>query len=55
VVTFTFPMADVVSYKVGGKVEESVGLLADHLSEWVAEESGKKLVFHTFSNTGWLT
>lgn len=55
VVTFTFPMADVMSYKVGGKVEESVELLADHLAGWVAEESGKKLVFHTFSNTGWLT
>ncbi|KAJ6795294.1 transmembrane protein 53-like [Iris pallida] len=55
VVTFTFPMADVISYKVGGKAEENLDLLANHLAEWVTEESGKKLVFHTFSNTGWLT
>ncbi|XP_074561666.1 uncharacterized protein LOC141817958 [Curcuma longa] len=55
VVTFTFPMADVVSYKVGGKVERDVESLAEHLVDWVAEEEGKNLVFHTFSNTGWLT
>ncbi|ONK64169.1 uncharacterized protein A4U43_C07F22810 [Asparagus officinalis] len=55
VVTFTLPMADVVKFRVGGKVEESIELLANHLAGWVAEESGKKLVFHTFSNTGWLT
>ncbi|XP_074580488.1 uncharacterized protein LOC141836916 [Curcuma longa] len=55
VVTFTFPMADVISYKVGGKVERDVEALAIHLVDWVSEEKGKKLVFHTFSNTGWLT
>ncbi|KAG6517828.1 transmembrane protein 53-like [Zingiber officinale] len=55
VVTFTFPMADVVSYKVGGKVERDVESLAEHLVDWASEEKGKNLVFHTFSNTGWLT
>ncbi|CAL9149774.1 uncharacterized protein LOC135617494 [Musa acuminata AAA Group] len=55
VVTFTFPLADVMSYKVGGKVEQDVQLLAEHLVDWVSEENGKNLVFHTFSNTGWLT
>ncbi|XP_042400724.1 transmembrane protein 53-like [Zingiber officinale] len=55
VVTFTFPMADVINYKVGGKVERDVEALAEHLVDWVSEEKGKKLVFHTFSNTGWLT
>ncbi|KAG9441982.1 hypothetical protein H6P81_017836 [Aristolochia fimbriata] len=55
VVTFTFPMSDIISYNVGGKAEQNVGLLADHLASWVGEELGKKLVFHTFSNTGWLT
>ncbi|XP_008810914.2 transmembrane protein 53-like [Phoenix dactylifera] len=54
-VTFTFPMADIMSYKVGGKAEQNLELLADHLADWVAEEGGKNLVFHTFSNTGWLT
>lgn len=55
VVTFTFPMSEIVSYKSGGKAEIDLELLADHLAGWVAEESGKSLVFHTFSNTGWLT
>lgn len=55
VVTFTFPMSEIVSYKAGGKAEIDVESLANHLADWVAEESEKKLVFHTFSNTGWLT
>ncbi|KAK1257059.1 hypothetical protein QJS04_geneDACA019211 [Acorus gramineus] len=54
-VTFTFPMSDILSYRVDGKAEKNLELLAGHLAEWVAEEGGKKLVFHTFSNTGWLT
>lgn len=54
-VTFTFPMSEIVSYKAGGKAEIDVEMLANHLADWVAEESGKNLVFHTFSNTGWLT
>ncbi|KAK6122487.1 hypothetical protein DH2020_043773 [Rehmannia glutinosa] len=55
VITFTFPMSDVLSYKVGGKAEQDVELLVTHLAEWLEEEHGKNLVFHTFSNTGWLT
>lgn len=54
-ITFTFPMSDVVSYKVGGKAERELELLASHLASWVEEEGGNCLVFHTFSNTGWLT
>ncbi|KAJ3689171.1 hypothetical protein LUZ61_018335 [Rhynchospora tenuis] len=53
VITFTFPMSDVVSYRVGGKAERDLELLASHLANWVEEEGGS-LVFHTFSNTGWL-
>ncbi|CAA0814801.1 alpha/beta-Hydrolases superfamily protein [Striga hermonthica] len=55
VITFTFPMWEVIGYKVGGKAERDVELLVDHLAEWLEEEHGKNLVFHTFSNTGWLT
>ncbi|KAK2984288.1 hypothetical protein RJ640_003847 [Escallonia rubra] len=54
-ITFTFPMSEVLSYKVGGKAEEHVELLVNHLADWLEEEHGKHLVFHTFSNTGWLT
>ncbi|KAK9275222.1 hypothetical protein L1049_022484 [Liquidambar formosana] len=55
VITFTFPMAKILSYQVGGKAEQDIDLLVNHLSDWLEEEHGKNLVFHTFSNTGWLT
>ncbi|GAV72864.1 DUF829 domain-containing protein [Cephalotus follicularis] len=55
VITFTFPMSEVISYQVGGKAEQNVELLVNHLADWLEEEHGKNLVFHTFSNTGWLT
>ena len=54
-ITFTFPMAEILSCQVGGKAEEHVDLLVNHLADWLEEEHGKNLVFHTFSNTGWLT
>lgn len=56
VITFTYPMGNILRcYKVGGDAEKNLELLANHLAEWVTDEHGKKLVFHTFSNTGWLT
>ncbi|XP_039013207.1 transmembrane protein 53-like [Hibiscus syriacus] len=55
VITFTFPMSDIISYQAGGKAEQNVDILVDHLADWLEEEYGKNLVFHTFSNTGWLT
>lgn len=55
VITFTFPMAEVLSYQIGGKAEQHVDLLVNHLADWLEEENHKNLVFHTFSNTGWLT
>lgn len=55
VITFTFPMSELLRYQVGGKVEKDVELLVNHLADWLEEELGKNLVFHTFSNTGWLT
>lgn len=53
-ITFTFPMSEILSYQVGGKAEQDIELLVNHLADWL-EEDGKNLVFHTFSNTGWLT
>ncbi|KAI4384305.1 hypothetical protein MLD38_002478 [Melastoma candidum] len=55
VITFTFPISEILSYQVGGKAEQDVGLLVKHLVEWLEDEDGRNLVFHTFSNTGWLT
>ncbi|XP_022141695.1 transmembrane protein 53 [Momordica charantia] len=54
-ITFTFPMSEILTYQIGGKVEQHVDLLVNHLADWLEEEHGKNLVFHTFSNTGWLT
>jgi hypothetical protein len=56
-------MTDVLTFKVGGKAEEHVDRLAHHLALWLTEqgehangiEGEKQLIFHTFSNTGWLT
>lgn len=53
-ITFTFPMSEILSYQVGGKAEQDIELLVNHLADWL-EDDGKNLVFHTFSNTGWLT
>lgn len=55
VVTFTFPISKILSYQVDGKAEQYIDLLANHLVDWLEEEHGKNLLFHTFSNTGWLT
>ncbi|XP_007043228.2 PREDICTED: transmembrane protein 53 [Theobroma cacao] len=54
-ITFTFPMIDIISYQAGGKAERNIDMLVNHLADWLEEEHGKSLVFHTFSNTGWLT
>ncbi|KAK9007898.1 hypothetical protein V6N11_074812 [Hibiscus sabdariffa] len=54
VITFTLPMVDIIGYQAGGKAEQNVNMLVNHLADWLEEEHGKNLVFHTFSNTGWL-
>ena len=53
-ITFTFPMAEILSYQPGGKAEQNINLLVSHLIDWLEDEHKKNLVFHTFSNTGWL-
>uniref|UniRef100_A0A1J3H958 Transmembrane protein 53 n=1 Tax=Noccaea caerulescens TaxID=107243 RepID=A0A1J3H958_NOCCA len=55
VITFTLPMNEIMSYQVGGKAEKNIESLVNHLADWLDEELHKNLVFHTFSNTGWLT
>lgn len=61
-VTFLIPMTDILSFKVEKNAEEHVNSLARHLSQWLSDqgehadiEGDKQLMFHTFSNTGWLT
>ncbi|TXG46463.1 hypothetical protein EZV62_028037 [Acer yangbiense] len=45
----------ILSYQVDGKAEQNIELLVHHLADWLEEEHGKNLIFHTFSNTCWLT
>lgn len=61
-VTFVIPMADILSFKVEKNAEEHVDFLARHLAQWLSDQGEhgdadgeKQLMFHTFSNTGWLT
>lgn len=58
-VTFVIPMTDLLSLKGHGNAEEHVDSLARHLAQYLSDESDlegeKQLIFHTFSNTGWLT
>ncbi|KAH6755168.1 alpha/beta-Hydrolases superfamily protein [Perilla frutescens var. hirtella] len=55
-VTFVASVMDVLSFDLGKKLEERVRKLADELAAWLSDESGRDrfLIFHTFSNTGWL-
>lgn len=58
-ITFTVPMKDIASFRPGGKAEQQLDLLVTHLAHWMKEDNKdsteKHLIFHTFSNTGWLT
>lgn len=58
-ITFTVPMKDIASFRPGGKAEQQLDLLVTHLAHWMREDNKdsreKYLIFHTFSNTGWLT
>lgn len=58
VVTFVAGVGDVLSFDLGRRLEERIGSLATELADWVSgsEKDGEDrvLMFHTFSNTGWL-
>ncbi|XP_047973024.1 transmembrane protein 53 [Salvia hispanica] len=55
-VTFVASVMDVLSFDLGRKLEERVRSLADELAAWLSDHGGRDriLIFHTFSNTGWL-
>ncbi|KAJ0989071.1 hypothetical protein J5N97_007427 [Dioscorea zingiberensis] len=58
-VRFVVPVKEALGFDLGRKVEERVGRLSNELTDWCleVERSGRvpRLIFHTFSNTGWLT
>ncbi|KAL6520031.1 hypothetical protein OROHE_017174 [Orobanche hederae] len=55
-VTFVASVMDVLSFDLGKKLEERIQRLTNELGSWLSNESGRDrfLLFHTFSNTGWL-
>ncbi|KAL2902074.1 Transmembrane protein 53 [Bienertia sinuspersici] len=55
-VTFVVPVRDVLWLDLGRKVENRIQQLANELVSWLSKaENGERcLIFHTFSNTGWL-
>ncbi|XP_058092069.1 uncharacterized protein LOC131237962 isoform X3 [Magnolia sinica] len=57
-VPFVVPMRDLLGFDLGRKVEGRIAALAEDLIEWLSErekdEREPALLFHTFSNTGWL-
>lgn len=57
-VTFVASANDVLSFDLGRRLQERISGLARELGSWLAEteKDGRErvLIFHTFSNTGWL-
>ncbi|KAI3451671.1 hypothetical protein Pfo_008336 [Paulownia fortunei] len=55
-VTSATSVKDVLFSDLGKKLEERIERLAHELASWLSNEGGRDrfLIFHTFSNTGWL-
>ncbi|XP_020100722.1 transmembrane protein 53-like isoform X2 [Ananas comosus] len=58
-VQLVVPVREVLGFDLGRRIEERIGRFAREIADWCAEKDGdgreRYLIFHTFSNTGWLT
>ncbi|GLJ19465.1 hypothetical protein SUGI_0351440 [Cryptomeria japonica] len=58
-VTFVIPTNDLLSFKPGEKAEHHIENFAQELASWMSgkEDDGRErhVMFHIFSNTGWLS
>lgn len=57
-VRFVVPPGETLGFDLGRNVEGRIQKLAAELAAWIEEgvrgEKERHLIFHTFSNTGWL-
>jgi hypothetical protein len=53
-VRFVVPVRDLLGLDLGRRVERRVADLAAEIAAWCDADRRRTLLFHTFSNTGWL-
>jgi hypothetical protein len=53
-VRFVVPVRDLLGLDLGRRVERRVADLAAEVAAWCDADRRRTLLFHTFSNTGWL-
>ncbi|KAG8058681.1 hypothetical protein GUJ93_ZPchr0002g25534 [Zizania palustris] len=53
-VRFVVPVRELVGLDLGSRVERRVAELAAEIAAWCEADHHRTLMFHTFSNTGWL-
>jgi hypothetical protein len=53
-VRFVVPVRELVGLDLGRGVERRVADLSSEIAAWCDADRRRTLLFHTFSNTGWL-
>ncbi|PAN03887.1 hypothetical protein PAHAL_1G027300 [Panicum hallii] len=53
-VRFVVPVRELIGLDLGRRVESRVADLSDEIAAWCDADRRRTLLFHTFSNTGWI-